>query len=51
MSAPDIILLTPNGRFELGKKVGHGMRWLRVNGQRDKGSARCACAVIADAGR
>jgi hypothetical protein len=21
MSAPDIILLTPNGRFELGKKV------------------------------
>jgi ubiquitin-conjugating enzyme E2 J1 len=23
MSAPDIVLLTPNGRFELGKKVPH----------------------------
>lgn len=23
MSAPDIMLMTPNGRFELGKKVRH----------------------------
>lgn len=36
MSAPDIILLTPNGRFELGKKVGHGTRQT-VAGQRTKG--------------
>lgn len=26
MSAPDIILLTPNGRFELGKKVSRGAK-------------------------